>query len=194
MEHSENKKQTVFSAASGIITKLEALSEKGNEKAILAAIRNTSGKSLESAVGIWQFLFENLPAEMLGTGRKATYEENSIYTMLQLYAISKQGSSKIVVSDEKAGNIGASLRGLRSESSDASDRRFNAMMNAQSFEEFTMHLRHLVKIAKAKGNLSINFPQLANDLYWYQNGQARNVCFSWAREYFFINNKFSEEK
>ena len=64
------------------------------------------------------------------------------------------------------------------------DRRFNAMLTATTFEEFAYHLRQLFKQGKSKSAFSVNFPRLAGDLFWYQNGNSKQVCLKWARDYY----------
>lgn len=81
--------------------------------------------------------------------------------------------------------MGKSLGTGRSEDQKkALDRRFNAMITAADFDEFTYHLRQMVKLVKSKTEIFINYPELANDLYWYQCGKKDKICFDWATSYY----------
>jgi CRISPR system Cascade subunit CasB len=67
------------------------------------------------------------------------------------------------------------------------DRRFNAMLTAQSFDELAYHLRQLIKLVKAAGVTAMDFPQLAEDLFWIQRDDAQQVKLRWATGYYRIN-------
>lgn len=179
-----------------IIQKLEKEESEGRkDTALLAAFRNSAGKSFRDAEDVWPFLLENLPEDFLSTDGQSTREENAVFVTLQLYAICKQGSSKTVkTEDDFAYNMGRSLGyGRTAEQAKALDRRFNAMITAADFDEFTYHLRQLVRLEKAKSGLQINYPLLAEDLYWYQRGQKDRVCLKWATSYY-GSGKLEQEK
>lgn len=87
-------------------------------------------------------------------------------------------------------NIGEALRKLRTDDSrEAMDRRFVSVLSATSFANFLYQLRQLVKLAKAKKALPVDFAALANDLYWYQMGEKDRVCLHWAEAYYRIEKK-----
>ena len=164
-----------------ILAHLNNSQEKKNLTGNLAAIRNSIGKSYEDATEIWPILFPLIPCEYLGNG-PLSYEERALIVTLQLYAIGQQGSNKI--SDDGSNSIGKSLQRIRDEKSISLDRRFNSMLTATTFEEFTYHLRQLFKLGKSKYTFSVNFPALAEDLFWYQNGGNKQICLKWARDYY----------
>lgn len=187
-KHLEEKKRdfiSVYAVSERILGELERVEANERGRANLAIFRRSVGKPLEEASGVWPFLFEHFPEDFLGTSGRATAEENAIYVMLQLYALAKQGTAKsVTINHDKNYSMGSSLRILRGEEQKAIDRRFSAMAAAQTYEEFVNHLRQMIKILKAKGNVSINFAKLAQDLYWYQRGYEKEICFAWAKEYF----------
>ena len=154
--------------------------------AILANFRNTIGKDLAEATNIWPFFFEQMPTEYLSINGKETFEERAVYSTLQLYALCMQGSSSKVLEDDGfKGSIGKSIRfGRTTENGEALDRRFNALISSQTYEELIYHLRQLLKIAKSKNQITVNFPQLAKDLFWFQKGNQRSICFRWAQDYY----------
>ena len=148
---SVQNKSDVYLVAGEIISRIEYLGNESSRKAILANIRKSIGKELIDMTDIWKILFENLPEEFLGTSGKATFEENAIISTLQIYAISMQGSKSSYDTEEKLGNMGQSLSILRIIGDcEPIDQRFNTMVTSSSYEEFTYHLRSLVKILKSK--------------------------------------------
>ena len=82
------------------------------------------------------------------------------------------------------------MRKLRADASrEAIDKRFVSVLLAASFADFLYQLRQLVKLAKAKKALPVDFAALAEDLYWYQIGAREKVCLRWAEAYYRIEKK-----
>ena len=166
-----------------MIGKLDVIKDEGRGKTILANIRSTVGKSLDDANTIWPFLFEYLPEEYLGRRGEISPYENAIYMTLQVYAIIQQGSGNRGIAKELDG------------SDKSLNQRFNAMVTANEFEEFCYHLRHLVRILKAKveGSLQVDYGKLARDLYWLQREKKKEVSMNWSRCYYkSINSKTND--
>lgn len=178
----EERKPTVEGTMRKILNYLNSPQEQKSLAGDLAAIRNTTGKQLEEAEAVWPIMFPLLPPEFLGNG-PLTREERSLLLTLQLYAIGQQGTDKML-NDDESSSVGSSLRRIRNGNPEALDRRFNAMLTATTFEEFAYHLRQLFKQGKSKSAFSVNFPRLAGDLFWYQNGNSKQVCLKWARDYY----------
>lgn len=181
------KQNKVYDAANKMINIMESMYRKNENRALLSDFRNSAGKPFSRAENIWPFMFENLPGEFLGKGVGATYEENAIYAALQLYAICRQGSSvNIIVDSKNAGNIGDSFSVMRGKDSKAVDRRFNALTMCSTFDELYYHLRQLIKLLMGEVTkpVAIDFARLAEDLFWYQMGKGKEICFSWAKEYY----------
>ncbi len=181
------ERKSVYQVTSQIIQKLEERQKQDSRvNATLAALRNTVGKTLMEADQVWPFLFENLPKSFLGTSRGETAEEFAIFTTLQIYAACKQGSADNVTrSDDAKKSIGASLKAGRNiEDSQALDRRFSAMLTSVTMEECVYHMRHLIKIVRAKNAMTINYGKLANDLFWLQKGKKKEILFQWAADYY----------
>ncbi len=168
-----------------IIQKIESM-YKSHKAAVLASLRNSIGKSLTDAEDVWPLFFENLPQEYLSQDGVETQEEKAIFTTLQLYALCMQGTSDSVKSDSKyKGTVGKSLgSGRNINNSVALDRRFNTLITAGTFSEFAYHLRQMIKIVKSKERMVINFPRLAEDLFWFQRGNQKKICLRWAQEYY----------
>jgi len=177
---------------------VEALRDVSAGKKILADLRNSINRPLSGSIGTWGQIFSWLPEEVLGTGKDLSKEEQAIVATLQLYALHQQSQIASVVCwpPQKDGaeadiyryrNMGTALRVLRSSAdSTAADRRFNAMIMAGTFSELTTHLRQLLKLLKAKSDTKVDYPQLAEDLFWFSVGTdaAEQVKIRWAREYY----------
>lgn len=183
-------KITVGKVTSQIIDRIENLSDsqKGAE---LATFRNSIGKSITEADDVWPILFRYLPKDFLSETGRETFEENAVFITLQLFAMCMQGSSSVVKSDSSyKGSIGMSLGiGRDNDDSEALDRRFNALITASTFSELTYHLRQLIKVVKSKEDMTINFARLADDLFYFQLGIGKKICFRWAQEYYSKTNE-----
>lgn len=196
MSVSNSEQKSVGQVTNDIIQKIER--EKEHRAAVLARLRNSIGKPLVEAGDVWPLLFENMPQQYLGRCGEETKEEQAVYMTLQLYAMCMQGASGAVISDPSyKGTIGMSLRNGRDpDDSKALDRRFNALITADTFAELVHHLRQLMKIVKSKKDkkeMIVNFERLADDLYRYINGKKHRVCFRWAQDYYSITDKNQEE-
>ena len=177
----EDKKTSVYTTMRTILSFIDSPGEQKNRAGYLAAIRKSIGKRNEEAAEVWPILFPHIPQEYLGTG-SLNYAEKALLVSLQLYAIGQQGTDK--TQNEEGISFGSSLQRIRDEKSAPLDNRFNAMLTATTFDEFTYHLRQIYKLGKAKSTFSVSFPALAQDLFWYQAGRDKYVCLKWARDYY----------
>lgn len=185
---SEERKLPISNIMFEILDFLNSPQEKNNRAAYLAKIRNSIGKNFEEATDVWSIIFPFIPPKLLGNG-PLSCEEKSIFITLQLYAIGQQGLNKVLVSNDKNKNFGSSLQQIKEQDSVALDRRFNTMLTATTFDEFAYHLRQIFRLAKSKESFSVNFIKLSEDLFWYQNGKERNICLSWAIDYYHYAGK-----
>jgi len=178
-------KPTVFSVVKEIVTILENTIETSAGKAVLAKLRHSTGQPLSRMVAVLPMIFEKMPEEFLGFRGELTKEERAILITIQLYAWHQQGAHDKVNTNEKYKNMGAALRSMRrGEATVAVDRRFNALITSQDFEELIYHLRQMIRLLKAKTKEQINYPQLAADLYRFLRGQKEELRISWAQEYY----------
>lgn len=193
-----SKRQLVYSTTNKIIFSLEESKELSKTKATLSNLRNCVGRpSAENLEGI-KLLYQFIPEEFYTKFSKLTYEENAILTTLQLYAIHQQSEVYSVNNTEKKDgwdNVGESIAEIRTEDNFLSlDRRFNAMITSQSFEELSNHLRQLIKILKgSKDIVKINYPKLSKDLYDFARGYDERVRLNWSRAYYSKNISKGEE-
>lgn len=195
----ENK---IYKNTNTIIYKIASNLETSSSKAYLAQLRQSLSRDIYTAAGVFPLIFSNISEQYLGDGGKLTDGERAIITALQLYALHQQGKASIVnitddSSEGKRGkNLGAVLNSLRIEKdSQAVDRRFNAMITANNFDELVTHLRHLIKLLKARSESRINYPKLAEELFFYQKGFEKNLRLNWSRSYYRqTNNKIGAKK
>lgn len=175
---------TVFNVTGRIIMRLANTTQTSSGKATLARLRQSIGKNIAQTVEVWPEVFSELPESFLSRTGEPTREEKAIFSSLQFYALHQQAKSESVNSLNKTDNIGQSLKSLRSkDDSKAIDCRFNAMVTSSTFEELSNHLRHLIKLLK-KSNAKISYAQLADDLFWYQNGFEDRVKLRWGQSYY----------
>ena len=177
----EGKIPSVYGTMKKILIQINSPQEQKNLKGNLAVIRNSAGKNYEDVTEVWPILFPLIPQEFLGTG-PLTYREKALLVTLQLYAIGQQGSNKMP--DDESSSMGSSLHKIRGERSASLDKRFNTMLTATTFDEFPYHLRQIFKLGRSNSAFSANFPALAEDLFWYQNGRSKQICLKWARDYY----------
>ncbi|EFD93804.1 CRISPR system CASCADE complex protein CasB [Megasphaera lornae] len=178
-------KPTVFSVVKEIVTILENTIETSAGKAALAKLRHSTGQPLSRMVDVLPMIFEKMPEEFLGFRGEVTKEERAILITIQLYAWHQQGAHDRVNTNEKYKNMGAALRSMRrGEATVVVDRRFNALITSQDFEELIYHLRQMIRLLKSRTKEKINYPQLSEDLYWFLRGQKEKLRISWAQEYY----------
>jgi len=184
---------------------LEKSKDSPYRKAMLAKVRNSVGLPYSRNADLLELIYENLPEDIILAREDISSEEKSIITALQMYALYNQGDNYSSADsgegeknslDKQYRNIGTSLRALRrlgSDNTKAVDRRFNALITAGDYDELVYHLRHMLKLLKAKTSSydKVDFSQLAQDLYWFDGGREERIRLSWAREYY--RREFTEK-
>lgn len=170
-----------------IVARLYGQLESSTGKERLAKLRHSIGRTEQ--VRDYQFLFEMMPEELLGKARLLSEEERAIICSLQLYAFLQQGRSECVHQiSEHYQNLGSSLAKIRETgNSEAIDRRFNALILADTGEEFQMHLRYIFRLYKSRiKEGKVDFAGLAGDVYRFihwENGREE-IRLTWSREYY----------
>ncbi len=178
----------IYKVSNRILFSLNAIKDSSQGKAIMANLRNSIGKPLSETIEVWSVLFEYLPEEFLGSNNKITDEELAIITTVQLYALHQQGISKTVLMEDGKiyENMGYSLSFMRKgDDIKSTDRRYNSMITASDFEEFTYHLRHLINLLKSRNpEAKVNYAKLSEDLYWYLRGYDEKLKLAWSKAYY----------
>lgn len=185
----EERKNSVYSVTKNILMKLSSTRDSSQTKALLANLRNSINNDFYANINTISVLFSNIPDEFLGSSSNLNYYEESILTVVELYALHQQGKSESVFkSDYNDGeyreNMGYALSFLRSEDSQSIDSRFNIMVTSTTFKELKHHLRQMIKILKSKSDVKVDYAKLAEDLYWFLMGRRENIKIQWSRSYY----------
>ena len=63
-------------------------------------------------------------------------------------------------------------------------RRFDTVLTANEFTEFAYHARGLIQLLRG-GDITLDYPRLAEDLYRYQFDENRNrIRLRWGEDYY----------
>jgi CRISPR system Cascade subunit CasB len=187
------QKESVYLVMANILGQLNVSLQISTNKARLAALRSSIGRVPSKAAAVWPLIFEYMPDEYLSRNGELTCAERAILTSLQLYALHQQGNNENVNEEDRDKlywNIGDSLSVMRvKDDVKAIDRRFNAMITSSTFDELANHLRHLIKLLRAKGSSKVHYARLAEDLYWFQLGKQEQMRLRWAKSYYKSQSK-----
>jgi len=178
------------------LAKMVGNSNESATRAMLANLRRGIGEVPGSVPALWEITFSGLPEHLCGTDTSPSKAEWSIHTALTLYALHQQGKEmQQQPMNQKGATLGKSLRGLISSEDDEKrvKRRFDAAATSDSLEELSHHLRGLVQLLKSQ-NIPLDYPLLAQDLYWFQNPDHRDlVRLGWGRDFYRIPPKTEKE-
>lgn len=195
-EKNNEKIDSVYGVSSKILNQMSASLDTSSTKAILSNLRNSISKPYSQSINVFSMIYEYMPENFISSNNDLSYEEKAILTSLQLYAIHQQGNSQSVLVDpnekeNKYKNIAYSLKALRTDdNAKSTDRRFNTMITADTFEEFTFHLRQLINLLKSRTDQKVNYAKLAQDLYYFQIANTReSIKLSRAKEYYRYTKK-----
>lgn len=191
------RESNIYGVCLNIINYLDKTKDEPATKAKLANLRNSITKDISYNIESLAFVFSMIPEDYLGTYKELNYFEDTILTVLQLYAIYQQGKDESVVyrNDEFPYiSFGKSLSSLRqipkdknTNDNNAIDQRFNAMVTSADIEELKHHLRQMIKLLKSKSKETIDFASLSKDLYDFRFGDKEPVRIKWSRDYYRYN-------
>lgn len=193
-------KASIYGVTYNILNQIVNDLDSSATKATLANLRNSISKPYSQTIGVFSTFYKYLPDSFISEYGDLSYKEKAIITSLQIFAVHQQGNSQSVLleadDENKYKNIGYALKVLRTdENAKSTDRRFNAMISADTFEEFTFHLRQLISLLKSRSDQKVNYAKLAQDLYYFQIPSMReNTKLSWAKEYYKFTNKEKDNK
>lgn len=169
------------------ISWLAGNSNESSARAMLAKLRRGIGKTPGSMPELWEVTFKGLPQELTGKGQDPSTGEWAVHTALTLFALHQQGKDlKLQCMSKDGDSLGISLRKLVGDDEEEKriKRRFDAASTANSMEEFSHHLRGLIQLLKAKA-IPLDYPALAEDLFWLQLPNARDsVRLRWGRDFY----------
>lgn len=176
--------------------KVERLLTEGPwSRAMLAKLRRGIGKQPGEIPELFEILFSDMPEELYGKGDEPSYAIWAIYASLTLFALHQQGKDRPM---SVGGNsLGAAVGCLVKQDMDrepAVKRRFDAVLTANEFTEFAYHARSLTQLLKA-GDITLDYPHFAVDLYWYQFDEIRNrIRLRWGEDYYRITRLNAEKE
>ena len=169
------------------IYKLERNQNESITRAMLAKLRRSIGETPGSVPSLWEATFSSLPEMLKGHDETPSKGEWAVHTALTLYAMHQQGKDIIRLPMSKEGfTLGASLKKLTGNEEDIKriKRRFDVAATSDSLGEFSYHLRGLIQLLKSN-NIPLDYPELAADLYWFQNPDHRDsVRLRWGRDFY----------
>lgn len=181
------------------------LTESPWSRAMLAKLRRGIGKQPGELPELFEVLLADMPEDHYSKGDKPSYSEWAIYTALTLFALHQQGKDHPMsvggkTENKNTGNsLGAAVGFLVKQERDrdrepAIKRRFDAVATANEFTEFAHHARGIIQLLRA-GDITLDYPRLAEDLYWYQFDEARNrIRLRWGEDYYRITQVNTEKE
>lgn len=178
------------------LLKLAGTRNESATRSMLANLRRGIGETPGSVPALWDITLNGLPDHLCGTDTSPSKAEWCVHTALTLYALHQQGKEfKHQPMNQEGASLGKSLRRLINSEDDEKrvKRRFDAAATSDSLEEFSHHLRGLVQLLKNQ-NIPLDYPALAEDLYWFQNPDQRDlVRLGWGRDFYRISSKTESE-
>lgn len=155
----------------------------------LASLRRGAGREPGSVPEMWPFLHPTDDERYVHPGSDMwdlPAQDVAEHHALVLFGIHQQSVRRPV--HVKGVGVGAALRALRWSdrfSQEAVDRRFHAMITAESMGELTHHLRGLVRQLKTLPQVqALDYGRLEDDLAAWQDPYRRDrVRRRWGRDY-----------
>lgn len=183
--------------------KIDCLLEEGPwSRAMLAKLRRGIGKPLGELPELFEILFTDVSDELYGKDDEPSYAVWAIYTALTLFALHQQGKDHAMsvgrkTEDEKSGNsLGSAVGHLVRQDMDrgpAIKRRFDSVTTATSLMELAHHARGLIQLLRT-GDVTLDYPRFAVDLYWFQFDEIRNrIRLRWGQDFYLISQENIEK-
>ena len=158
-------------------------------KATLAKLRRGIGKTPGSVPELWDATLNGLSEDLISKDGNPTRGEWAVHVALTLFALHQQGKDlKKQCMSRDGAYLGIAVRHLVQSEEDQNriKRRFDSAVTSDSMEEFSHHLRGLIQLLKA-GDIPLDYPALAEDLYRYQFPDQRDfVRLRWGQDFYRI--------
>lgn len=172
-----------------VARKLSQLHTQAGENSLrgaLAQLRRGIGRTPGDLPELWGFFLGDVPEEMLGQ-TEPSGAEWAIYTALTLFALHQQGKDPVRDWMNETGmGLGTAIAKLIQQPEDEArvTRRFQVLATSSSMVELAHHMRSMVQLLRASG-IPLDYPALAEDLYWYQNIHAvAYVRLRWGQDFY----------
>lgn len=172
-------------------------------RGMLAKLRRGIGKEPGELPELFEVFLGGMPERLYGKGSEPSYSEWAIYTALTLFALHQQGKGwdhPMSVgwnfeNDDEGNSLGRATGLLVRRSRErepAIKRRFDAVVTAIEFTEFAYHARGMIQLLKRE-DIPLNYPRLAEDLFWYQfEGHRNRVRLRWGEDYYRASQQNAE--
>jgi CRISPR system Cascade subunit CasB len=186
--------QQVIGLAQKKLSRLLNMSGEGQQKALLANLRQGVGRSPGELPTLWGTLFDQVPDEFL----ESRPGEWALYTALTLFALHQQGRDPKTEPMHREGvGLGQAMAGLvddQRENEERITRRFNQIATSADLPEMSQHLRGAIQLLRGQG-IPLDYAQLAGDLYRYQNLNFQtDVRLRWGEDYYRKLNQNKEQE
>lgn len=178
------------------ISRLSGNKNEAATRATLAKLRRGIGNEPGSMPELWDVTLNGLDESLSSKDGAPTRREWAVHTALTLYALHQQGADIHQHPMSKEENtLGTSLRKLIKNEDDEKrvKRRFDAAATSDSLAEFSHHLRGLIQLLKSQ-DIPLDYPTLAEDLYWFQFPEARDsIRLRWGRDFYRIKSNVEND-
>lgn len=167
---------------------------ESQRRAELAKLRRGIGHRPGELPELWGAFLQDMPEAFL-EGKESSHAEWAVYLALTLYALHQQSNETVCMS-QSGNTLGRAVRKLAEQQARAAGldwtassvlRRFNALATAEEITEISHHLRGIVQLLR-NGDIPLDYPQLAADLYGLQCNDPRcpqvpaNVRLQWGQD------------
>lgn len=155
--------------------------------AMLAKLRRAVGSHPGTYADIWE-----VTLAPCGGNRRMEW---ALHTTLTLFALHQQGNTQSMSAEGIP--FGKAVR-LICQQEPAKEpgviRRFNALITADSLEEFSHYARGIIQLMK-QGGIQMDYPKFASDLFWYQLESTQNsIRMQWGRDFYQTNLNIEGEE
>lgn len=168
-------------------------------KAMLARLRRGAGKAPSEVPEVWEVTMGGLPNDLTSKyddlRSNTTPADWAIHIALTLYATHQQGKANPV--DKRGTSFASAMRAMAQGSNEeAIKKRFDAILTAEDLAELSHHARSMVQIIRSSEKpLTVDYSELARDLYWFQYPEGRSrVRLKWGRDFYRLYVQEDNEK
>ena len=160
----------------------------------LAQLRSGIGKHPGNISALWDITMEGLPESLMSTSPNGapSFGEWAVHSAMTLFALHQQGNDlKQKCMNREGEGFGKTVRKLVENADDFEriKRRFDIVVTSNSIEEISHHLRGIIQLLKTK-DLPLNYPDLAQDLFYFQTIKTRdNTRLKWGRDFYRIQKQ-----
>lgn len=172
----------------GRLSRLQALPEN-LKRAELAELRRGIGHIPGDIPTLWGAFLTDLPEELCGRDGEVSHAEWAVYTALTMFALHQQGHDVWMHYENK--RFGCAVRELAPLSNDGDSElqrirgRFNRIATSSDMLELANHLRGMIHLLSAGQGITLDYVQLACDLYDYAlSPESRSrVRLRWGQDF-----------